>query len=116
MAKDCQSGSIVNIDLGEPSNEVKGHEQGLERPCAAIKVFPKQQLMIIVPCTSKVPKFLHYTVVSLPKGCGGLPKHSYVLCHQIRTVSYDRVLNIIGILDTKTLLKVKNMLLDALDL
>ena len=73
-------------------------------------------LAIILPCSSKEPTYNHYTVVKMLKGAGGLSKDSYVLCHQIRTISFDRVLKNIGILDLKNMLKVKAVLLDTLDL
>jgi len=116
MAPAYQLGSIVNVDLGEPPYKVQGHEQGYERPCVIIKLFSELKLAIILPCSSKEPTYNHYTVVKMLKGAGGLSKDSYVLCHQIRTISFDRVLKNIGILDLKNILKVKAVLLDTLDL
>jgi mRNA interferase MazF len=116
MAPAYQLGSIVNVDLGEPPYEVQGHEQGYERPCVIIKLFSELKLAIILPCSSKEPTYNHYTVVKMLNGTGGLSKDSYVLCHQIRTISFDRVIRYIGTLDVKNMLKVRAVLLDTLDL
>lgn len=116
MAYSYQIGSIINVDLGEPPLEVKGHEQGYERPCVIIKIFPELKLAIVLPCTTKEPKYSHYTVVKLLKSTAGLSQDSYVLCHQIRTISYDRVLGARGILDAKNLLKIRSVLSDILEL
>ena len=40
---------------------------------------------------------------------------SFVLCHQIRTVSFDRILKLVGALDAKDLLKIRGVLLDTLE-
>lgn len=74
MAHSYQPGSIVNVDLGEPPHEVRGHEQGKERPSVIIKLFPELKLAIIVPCTSQEPRYSHYTVVKMLQGVGGLTK------------------------------------------
>lgn len=106
----------MNVDLGVPPKEVKGHEQGFDRPCIVIKAFPQLELAIVIPCTSKEPKFSQYTVVKLPAGSGGLTADSYALCHQIRTISYDRIKSKRGKLDTKDILKIQAVLADTLDM
>lgn len=116
MAQKYQLGNIVNVDLGEPPYEVKGHEQGYERPCVIVKVFPEMKLAIVLPCTSKEPRYNHFTIVKVPQGTGGLTMDSYVLCHQIRTISYDRILTIIGSMDAKNMLKIRSVLSDSLGL
>lgn len=116
MKQNFQKGEIINVDLGVPPKEVKGHEQGFDRPCIVIKSFPQLELAIVIPCTSKEPKYNHYTVVKLSKDSGGLTTDSYALCHQIRTVSFDRIKTKRGKLDTKDLLKVQTVLLDTLDI
>ncbi|MBU0765211.1 MAG: type II toxin-antitoxin system PemK/MazF family toxin [Bacteroidetes bacterium] len=116
MRLNYQKGEIINIDLGTPPQEIKGHEQGFYRPCVIIKAFPQLELAIVTPCTSKEPKYSHYTIVKLTKGSGGLTADSYVLCHQIRTVSFDRMKVRHGKLVNKDLLKVQAVLLDTLEL
>jgi mRNA interferase MazF len=89
---------VVLVDLGaspkpgKPSKEVMGHEQGDKRPCVVIRPYIQIGLLTVIPCTTKKPKYNSFTVVHLPKGTGGLKEDSYALCHQIRTVSVDRVI------------------------
>ncbi|MBU0486557.1 MAG: type II toxin-antitoxin system PemK/MazF family toxin [Bacteroidetes bacterium] len=116
MKQNFQKGEIVNVDLGKPPKEVKGHEQGMDRPCVVIKSFSHLELAVVTPCTSKEPTYSHYTIVKIAKGSGGLVADSYALCHQIRTVSFDRITSKRGKLDNKDLLKVQTVLLDALEL
>jgi mRNA interferase MazF len=116
MMLSYQKGEIINVDIGSPPNEVKGHEQAYDRPCLILKDFNQLGLVIVVPCTSKAPKQNIYTIVKLSKGSGGLTLDSYVLCHQIRAISYDRIINRRGKLDTKDFLKIQSVLLDTLEL
>lgn len=109
-------GNIVNVDLGMPPKEVQGHEQGYERPCIVVKAFPSMHLAIVLPCTSKTPSYSHFTIVRLQKGSGGLAMDSFVLCHQVRTISFGRILKVVGNIGAKDLLKIKAVLIDTLDL
>ena len=74
---------LIDVNLGQPPKEVKGHEQGFERPCIVIKAFSNLGLAIVIPVTSKQPKYSIFTIVKLLKGTGGLTSDSYALCHQI---------------------------------
>lgn len=64
-------GEIVFVRPGRPPEEIKGHEQGFDRPCIMIKAFHNLQLEIIVPLTTK-PKNYLFTMVRLPQGKGSL--------------------------------------------
>lgn len=108
-------GDIVNVDLGKPPKQIKGHEQGLKRPCIVIKEFATLGLLIIVPCTTTFPKYSLYTFVKLDKGVGGLSYESYALCHQIRTISLERVESKIGELAKTDILKIHSVLTDLLE-
>ena len=109
-------GEIIDVNLGLPPKEVKGHEQGFERPCVVIKAFTNLGLVIVIPVTSKQPKFAFFTVVKLQKGSGGLTSVSYALCHQIRTISFDRVIKRRAKLDNKDILKIDAVLIDTLEI
>jgi mRNA interferase MazF len=115
MRKDFAKGEIVNVDLGVPPTAIIGHEQANTRPCVVIQSFPALQLAIVVPITSKNPPRHLYTYVHLPAGTGGLNMESFALCHQIRTVSFDRVLRAFGKLGSKEFLKIKAVLMDTLE-
>jgi len=108
-------GDIVFVNLGCPP-EIKGHEQGFQRPCVIIKTFSRLGLAIIVPCTTKEPKYGFYTIVKLLKNDGGLKTNSFVLCHQIRTISIDRITKKLKPLNSRSLLKIQSVLIDTLEL
>jgi mRNA interferase MazF len=109
-------GDICLIDLGEPPNAIKGHEQALTRPCVIIKDFKYLKLFVIIPITSQKPNYSHYTIVNLPQGIGGLQKESFALCHQIRTISLNRIIKNIGKLPEKEFKKIQAVLIDTLGL
>lgn len=109
-------GEIIDVNLGKPPKEVKGHEQGLERPCIVIKAFGNLNLAIVVPLTSREPKYSIYTIVKIPKGSAGLTSDSYALCHQIRTISFDRIIKKRAKLDNKDILKIHSILIDTLEI
>ena len=108
-------GQIINIDLGSHPNEVKGYEQANTRPCLVIKHFSHLSLLTIVPITSKKQKYDSYSIVEIDKGEGNLVYDSFILCHQIRTVSEDRILAKIGIIGNNSLLKIKSVIVDIFD-
>jgi mRNA-degrading endonuclease toxin of MazEF toxin-antitoxin module len=114
--KQYQTGDIVIVDLGLPPVAIKGHEQAKTRPCVVVKFFPSLKLMTVVPCTSQEPKYSLYTVVPLTAGAGGLAVESYALCHQIRSVSIDRIIDKKGALSLNDWLRIRTVLIDAIGL
>lgn len=72
MKQDFTKGDLIDVNLGTPPNEIKGHEQGLIRPCVVIKSFNHLQLAIVVPLTSKEPKYSLPTIVKINSGTAGL--------------------------------------------
>ncbi|GAB4199642.1 MAG: hypothetical protein Fur0023_02120 [Bacteroidia bacterium] len=109
-------GEVIDVNLGQPPKEVKGHEQGYQRPCIVIKAFTNLGLAIVIPVTSKKPKYPIFTIVKLLKGAGGLTSDSYALCHQIRAISLDRVIKTRKILDSNDILKIHAVLIDTLEI
>lgn len=116
MKLNYTKGEIVNANLGNPPKEIRGHEQGFERPCVIIKSFKNLELAVVVPLTTKEPKYSLFTIVRILKGTGGLTADSYVLCHQIRTISFDRITSNRTKLDNKDILKIHSVLIDTLEL
>ena len=117
MNRTFTKGEIVEVNLGSPPNEIKGHEQAYTRPCIVVKSFNPIELAIVIPLTTKQPKHSYYTIVKILQGSGGLNADSFVLCHQIRTVSFDRIKGTpIGKLDNRDILKIHAVVSDALDL
>ena len=116
MKQSFTKGEIVNINLGKPPKEIKGHEQGFERPCVIIKSFNNLDLAVVIPLTTKEVKYSLFTIVKLAKGTAGLTFDSYALCHQIRTISFDRIISRRAKLDNKDILKIHSVLIDTLEL
>jgi mRNA interferase MazF len=116
MKRHFSKGEIINVNLGAPPNEIKGHEQGFERPCVIIKSFNNLDLAIVVPLTTKEVKYSLFTIVKIHKGTAGLTADSYALCHQIRTISFDRIVSKRSRLDAKDILKINAVLIDTLEL
>lgn len=108
-------GEIVLVDLGTPPNEIIGHEQAYRRPCLVLANFKPSELLIILPITSKKQPKNSYSVAEVKKG-SGLSEDSYVLTHQIRTISYDRVIKTLGKMSASDLSDVKAVLATVLDL
>jgi mRNA interferase MazF len=109
-------GDVIHVNLGSPPKEVIGHEQGLIRPCIVIKSFTSLKLVIVIPLTSKEPKYSLFTIVKIPKDGLILKLDSYALCHQIRTISFDRIVTPLGKLERMDVLKIQAVLTDMLDL
>jgi mRNA interferase MazF len=114
MNQSYRAGDVVESDLGNVPGEVRGHEQGFVRPCIIIRSFNNLGLATIVPCTTKSPGVPLFTIVALTKGTGDLTRDSYALCHQIRTISVDRILRSWGRLGERDFAKVQTVLLDTL--
>ena len=107
------------MNLGSVARgEVKGHEQGNKRPCVVIKEFSKLGLLIVVPFTTTQLKsnYPSYITKILPTENNGLTEDSNALCHQIRTISVERVEQKSGVLDDLDFQKIQATLLDTLAL
>ena len=91
-------GTIVMVDLPLGNGSV----QGGTRPAVVIsndKGNKFSPVLIVVPLTSRVKKFMptHHTIE--PSMLNGLSKTSVALAEQIITVGKDMVRNIVGTLD-----------------
>ena len=99
-------GEIWWADL-EP---VKGHEQGGRRPCLLVSVDEFNRLphglVWAVPVTSNV-RFKHAFAVAVPPPEGGLKVESLILCHQMRTLSVERLAKRAGVLPDELFVEVK---------
>ena len=104
---------IIWVDFGEVKDAV-GHEQAKTRPCIVIKDFNKLQMAIVLPLSTKEKSF--YKVVKIEKVETGLSVDSYALCHQLRTISYDRIKGKSGTLSQRAFFKIKGVLVDILEL
>lgn len=92
-----ESGEVLLADFGDViSGEVKGHEQGNKRPCLVIKSTHNYGLLLVIPFTTKRPKVPTHFYWKVAKNTGGLRLDSFALCHQIRTISVERIVRKIG--------------------
>ncbi len=116
MKQNFIKGEIVNVNLGSPPKEIKGHEQGFERPCVIIKSFNNLELAVVVPLTRNEARYSLFTIVKILKGSAGLTADSFALCRQIRTISFDRIVSKRERLENKDILKINSVLIDTLEL
>ena len=86
------------------------------KPCLIIKTLDFAQLAVVIPFTSKAPPSSIYSIVAFQKGKGGLLSDSFALCHQIRTISYERITKSYGVLTERDFNKVLTVLSDFLEL
>lgn len=77
-------------DLADPP-EIVGHEQAMLRPCIILSDANTLKVAQIVPMTSSKSLKSQPTVILIPAGTGGLKRDGYVLVHQIRTISHNRI-------------------------
>jgi mRNA interferase MazF len=115
MGNTYKKGAVVNVDLGQ-GKELLGYDMESERPCVVLQSFPEMGLVIVAPCTAKVPKEAYYTNIKLPKGTANLKKTSFMLCHQLRTISCERVLETFGFLDDAFMVQIQAVLSDIFEL
>lgn len=113
-----QPGDIVQIDLGDINDpkQIRGHEQGKQRPCIVIKYLPSMELVVIIPFTSKKPKRMYSFLVKIEKDGKALIYDSYALCQHIRTVSTKRIISKKGSISPTDLLSIRATLSDLLEL
>ena len=116
MAGNYKTGDVVDVNLGSPPDQVKGHEQGNTRPCVVVKSFERLGSLIILPITGTEQRYSLYSIVELQAGASGLTKNSYALCHQIRTISLSRITRKRGSISQRELSKVITVLRDTLEL
>lgn len=107
--------NVVWVDLGTIPDEVRGHEQANKRPCLILKTLDVSALAVVIPITTTDRTNL-WSVVKIPKGIANLTEDSYALCYQIRSVSYERIIDFMGVLPDEHFNKVLEVLTDFLEL
>lgn len=103
----------VNLD------PVVGHEQGKKRPCLVVSRNELNQgvdkMVTIIPLTSRFRPIRWW--VPIPQSLKILPKATFVICNQVRTVSSDRFSgNSLGVLPPFIFDQVRRRLKILLDL
>jgi len=107
--KTPRRGEVWWVDL-EP---VKGREQGGRRPCLVVSEDEFNRLphglVWTVPVTSNT-RLRHAFAVAVRPPDGGLKAESLILCHQLRTVSTERLAKRAGSIPGEIFDEVKNRL------
>lgn len=108
-------GDVWLVDL----NPTVGHEQAKCRPYLVVspEIFNQgpADLIVVVPITSQFRQLSWFVHIEPPEG--GLTKHSYVICNQVRTVSKKRFVGSrLGSLQQKTIHQINQRLRILLEL
>jgi hypothetical protein len=62
MKQNYSKGEVINVNLGTPPKEVKGHEQGMERPCVVIRAFNNLNLAQLTARLHYAGSLLHWKI------------------------------------------------------
>jgi mRNA interferase MazF len=115
MPKNCDRGAVVAVNL-DPS---VGREYMKTRPCLVLQsdlLNKYSQTTIVAPITGAENVKGGPTYVRIKQGEGGLPKDSFVVCHQVRIVDESRLGKIYGRIQAETLSKVMDALKIVFDM
>lgn len=108
-------GEVFMADL----NPAKGSEQGGVRPVIVInndKDYGMSNMVIVLPVTTSWSKRnLTQTHIRV-RAVKGVPKDSVIVCEQIRTIDKQRLIEKVGEIDDRSLIKAEKALIRALDL
>ena len=102
-------GEIYLADL----NPVKGSEQAGRRP---VLIFEDDRLIkatltvVVIPFTSNLRMAKLPTCVFIPEGEGGLKQNSIAICHQIRALDKQGLLDFWGILPKDRVQEIEKIL------
>jgi mRNA interferase MazF len=115
MARKYSRGTVLEINL-DPS---VGREYMKTRPCVVVQsdlLNKYSQVTIVAPITGAENVKQGPTYVPIKKGEAGLPKDSFIVCHQLRTVDESRCGKIYGQVTPATMNKVTEALKIVLDI
>ena len=115
MPHKCSRGVILEVNL-DPSI---GSEHMKTRPCLVVQsdlLNKYSRVTVIAPITGAENIKPGPTYIPIPKGEGGLPKDSLVVCHHLRTVDESRLGKVYGRVKPETMRRVAAALNIVLDL
>jgi mRNA-degrading endonuclease toxin of MazEF toxin-antitoxin module len=98
---------VVYVDLGTSI----GHELNKKRPCVILKTFEVIKMALVIPMSHGKPGVL-FTNVELMSNDD---KKSFAQCHQLRSISYDRIQKKFNKLSESDFNKIRNVISDFLD-
>lgn len=101
-------GEVWMTELGS----TRGREQAGTRPALVVSVDAFNQsgaeLVVVVPITSRAKRVRTHVAVVPPEG--GLTVPSYLKCEDVRSVSHERLLRLLGTVSAPTLTEVEDRL------
>lgn len=99
-------GELWWVDLGWPI----GHEASSQRPALILSDdrFNEHALVSVVPLTRSQRDYP--TRVELEPGTSGLEEVSYVQCEQVRTISSERLVRRLGVIEPVAMVEVERTL------
>jgi mRNA interferase MazF len=107
-AVNCHRGEVWFVDLAP----TKGREQSGRRPCLVVSDdrFNRSpaDLVIVVPITSKDKRIPSHVGMNPPEG--GLQVRSFIKCEDVRSISTERLVRVMGTVKTATLESVADRL------
>lgn len=100
-AVNCYRGEVWFVDL----NPTQGREQSGRRPCLIVSDdrFNRSpaDLVIVIPITSKDKGIPSHVEINPPEG--GLNLRSFIKCEDIRSISTNRLVKVMGTVKIPTL-------------
>jgi mRNA interferase MazF len=100
----CYRGEVWFVDL----DPTKGREQAGRRPCLIVSDDrlnnSPADLVVVIPITSKDKGIPSHVEINPPEG--GLQLRSFIKCEDIRSISTDRLVKVMGTVKISTLDKV----------
>lgn len=103
---------VANLD------PVVGSEQGGIRPVLVLnndRDYRNSTTLIVLPISTRLNKKNFIKSHIKIKDIEGLPKDSIILTEQIRTIDKERLLDFLGKIDKRSLIKAERALIRALD-
>ena len=104
----CRRGEVWFVDL----DPTKNREQGGRRPCLIVSDDnlnrTPAELAIVIPITSKQKRIPSHVEMAPPEG--GLKLRSFIKCEDVRSISTDRLIKVMGSVNRTTLDKVEERL------
>jgi len=99
-------GELWVVDLGDPI----GPEAAFHRPALVVSDDAANRHGLVVICPIGAAKRAYPTRVELEPGRSGLDRLSYVQCEQVRTVSVDRLVHRLGLVDVTSMSEIERVL------
>ncbi len=110
----ARRGEVWLVDFGEPV----GREQAGKRPAVVVSADPLNEsragVVVVVPITTAVRGLPSH--IEIDRGSSGLDEVSYAKCEDVKSISDQRLIGRLGVIDDEVALRVARALRFLLDL